>query len=90
MDHNLAIIEVKPIKSVNDSMTNLNNDLDKIIDFIDVAKYQYGIMLIYSNGMDPLNDNILEAFKDRTDEYHNKVFLIWHPGPNLEPEIITY
>jgi hypothetical protein len=90
MDHNLAIIEVKPIKSVNDSITNLNDDLDKIIDFIDIAEYQYGIMLIYSNGMDPLNDNIIKAFKDRTDEYHNKVFLIWHPGPNLESEIITY
>ncbi len=89
MEDNLAIIEVKPIKSVNDSITKLNDDLDKIIDFIEIAEYHYGIMLIYSNGMDILNDTIIKTFKDRTEEYHNKIFLLWHPGPYLEPEIIT-
>ena len=90
MDHNLVIIEVKPIKSVNDSITNLEEDLDKIIDFIETAEYQYGIMLIYSNGSDLLDNSIIDAFKDRTDLYPENVFLVWHPGPNIEPEIIIH
>lgn len=90
MDHNLAIIEVKPIKSVNDSISNLEEDLDKIIDFIETAEYQYGIMLIYSNGSDLLDNNIIDVFKDRTDQYPNKIVLVWHPGPNIDPEIITH
>ncbi len=90
MDYNLAIIEVKPIKSIFDSITNLEDDLDKIIDFIEVGEYHYGIMLIYSNGVDLLNKSIIKAFKNRTFIYPEKILLLWHPGPNLKPEIITH
>ena len=89
MEHNLAIIEVKPIKSVNASLSNLKDDLDKIIDFIKIAEYHYGIMLIYSNGFDEINEKIVEAFKEKTKDYSKKILLIWHPGPNEEPKIIT-
>ncbi len=89
MDHNLAIIEVKPIKSVNDSISNLKDDLDKIIDFIEIAEYRYGIMLIYSNGFDEINDKIVKTFKETAKEHSENVFLMWHPGPNKEPEIIN-
>jgi len=88
MEHNLAIIEVKPIKSVNNSLSKLKDDLDKIIDFIKIAEYRYGIMLIYSNGIDEINGKIVETFKEMTKEYSENVFLIWHSGPNKEPEII--
>jgi len=88
MDYNLAIIEVKPIKSVYESLSNLKDDLDKIIDFIKIAKYRYGIMLIYSNGFDDINDIIVETFKEIPQEFPENIFLIWHPGPYIEPEII--
>ena len=90
MNHNLAIIEVKPIKSIYDSIANLEDDLDKITAFIEVGEYQYGIMLIYSNGIDLLDNSIIDAFKDRTDIYPDKTFLVWHPGPNLKSDIITH
>jgi hypothetical protein len=89
MGYNLAIIEVKPIKSIYTSITNLEDDLDKIIDFIEVGEYHYGIMLIYSNGVDLLNKNIIKVFKERTSSHPEKIFLLWYPRPNLKPEIIS-
>ena len=89
MEHNLVIIEVKPIKSIDDSLSNLKDDLDKIIDFIEIAEYRYGIMLIYSNGFDEINDKIVMVYREMTKKYSEKIFLIWHPGPNKEPEIIN-
>ena len=46
-------------------------------------------MLIYSNGYDLLDDKIVETFREKTKEYTKNIFLIWHPGPNKEPEIIN-
>jgi len=88
MKHNLIIIEVKPIKSITDNLTNLEYDLDKIIDFIELAEYKYGIMLIYSDGNDNLSHEIKETFRQRTNYYSNKIFLVWHPGPNRPLEIL--
>jgi hypothetical protein len=88
MKHNLIIIEVKSIKSISDNLSNLENDLDKIINFIELAEYHYGIMLIYSNGIDNLSRAIKETFRERTNYYTNKIFLVWHSGPNKSPKII--
>ena len=88
MDHNLVIIEVKSIRNIEDKFSNLEKDLGKILDFIEQAEYHYGIMLIYSNGFDRFNNNILETFKEKTKDYSENIFLIWHPGPNIEPEVI--
>jgi len=56
--------------------------------FIEEAEYHYGLMLIYSNGRDKLNDNIIETFKKKIKAYSGKIFLVWHPEPNRDPEII--
>jgi len=88
MEHNLVIIEVKSIKNIKDNISNLEKDVDKIIDFIEEAEYNYGIILIYSNGFDHLTDNIVKAFKKKTEEYSKKIFLLWHPEPEVEPVII--
>ncbi len=88
MEQNLVIIEVKSIKNIKDNISNLEKDLDKIIEFIEEAEYNYGIMLIYSNGFDNLPDNIVETFKEKTEVYSKMIFLLWHPEPKVEPEII--
>jgi len=77
MENNLVIIEVKSIKTIKDNLSNLEKDLDKIIDFIEMAEYNYGIMLIYFNGIDNLNSKIRETFRERTNYYSNKIFLLW-------------
>ncbi len=89
MENNLVIIEVKSVRNIEKNFSNLEKDLGKILDFIRQAKYQYGIMLIYSNGSDRINNNILETFKEKTRDYSEKIFLIWHPGPEIEPIVIN-
>jgi len=90
MENNLVIIEVKPIKSITDNMTNFEKDLEKLSNFIEMAEYQYGIMLVYSNGEDTLNSSITGKFREMMEYYFDKIFLVWHPGPNQEPEIIKF
>ncbi len=90
MENNMVIIEVKPIKSITDSITKFEKDLVKLSNFIEMANYRHGIMLVYSNGEDTFNSKITEKFREMMEYYKNKIFLVWHPGPNQEPEIIKY
>ncbi len=88
MEHNLVIIEVKSIRNIENDFSNLEKDIGKILEFIKQAEYHYGIMLIYSNGFDRINNNIIETFREKIKDYSENIFLIWHPGPKIEPEVI--
>lgn len=85
MDQNLVVMEVKKV----DSKTNeIRSDIKKLKKFLE-KHYHWAIMLIYGDGHSELPENIKYLIKYSSNEYPNKLFFIWHPGPNIEPEIFN-
>lgn len=87
MKGNLVVIEVKP---VNVSISDLNKDLEKLIWLLDKAKYQWAIMLIYSNGVVDLRKRILSCVKHFSGKRMHRILLAWHPGWGKEVEIVSF
>ena len=82
MNHNLVVIEVKPVKS---RMTELRKDLKTLKAFLDEAKYHRAIMLIYGDGKNDLPNKIPDEVKKFPER---RILLVWHQGPGQEPVIV--
>ena len=87
MKRNLVVIEVKPV-TVKDRMSELEKDLKKLKGFIDRAKYQRAIMLIYGADGDDLPANFRIEIKRLRNKYSERILFVHHPGPGKEPVIV--
>ncbi|WP_148266530.1 hypothetical protein [Methanocella arvoryzae] len=81
---NFVIIE---IKTTNNRISKIKDDIIKLLGFINNTSYRYGISLIYGDNldMDSLNSAIAEL------ETHNnmsKIMVIWHDREGCIPRIV--
>ena len=84
MEHNLVVIEVKPI-TVKDRSNELREDLETLKWFLNEAKYYRAVMLIYGN----INGVLPENIKQEIENIRNsKIIVLWHSKPNIKPKII--
>jgi len=81
---NLAVIEVKPIKT---DLRKLEKDLEKLKEFIEEYDYHKGIMLIYGKEA----NGAFERIKNKLMDFDKKdILLLWHKESEEKPEIIKY
>ena len=84
MEHNLVVIEVKPI-TVKDRSNELREDLETLKWFLNEAKYYRAVMLIYGNINGVLPENIKQEIEKISD---SRIIVLWHSEPNKKPKII--
>ena len=92
MASNLAIIEVKPF-SVVKVFSKIVQDLRKLNLFTgDQALYHYGIMHVYSNGIEKGEvEGLIDYFKSYVENFNNKrkILLSLHTSPGSRPFFVT-
>lgn len=84
MEDNLVVMEVKNIDTQNHKIKPIIDDMKKVKNFIEKAKYYRGIMLIYSDGIKDFPDDLKKQIYEDFKEEKEKVFLFWHNGPNKQ------
>jgi len=85
MEHNLAVIEVKPV-TVNGQ--DLEHDLKKLVWLLDHGNYFRTIMLIYGDGKSELPNGIVSRVADFRKKWKNRILLAWHEGSGEKIEIM--
>lgn len=89
MDQNLIVIEVKPYR--NGNIKGMEEDVEKLNGFIKNAGYYRGIMYIFSNeNLREPPDRIKSEMMYLRRNVGNKLLFVWHGGPGLEPNIVTF
>jgi len=83
MDGNLVVIEVKKVETRKQL---LENDLCKLMKFLDDGNYFRGIMLVYGDGYQKLPDWIRDKVLQLQE---SRLALVWHAGPGESPRIIN-
>jgi len=83
MEHNLAVIEVKPSTA---SLDGLKKDIKTLRCFKTKASYHRGIMLIYGDGTDepPVSIEIARKLIGLS-----TILLMWHKGPGARIESLN-
>lgn len=83
IERNLVVIEVKTVQTTKHL---LENDLGKLMKFLDEGNYFRGIMLVYGDGYQKLPDWI----RDKVLQLQvSRLVLVWHSGPGKSPRIIN-
>jgi len=85
MDHNLVVIEVKPV-TVNDD--DLEYDLEKLVWLLTHGYYFRAIMLIYGDGKSQLPDRIKSKVANFRKKWGGHILLAWHKGSGEKIRII--
>ena len=86
MDHNLVVIEVKPV-TVNDD--DLECDLEKLVWLLTHGNYFRAIMLIYGDGKSQLPNRIKSKVANFRKKWEDRILLAWHKGSEEEIRIIV-
>jgi hypothetical protein len=69
MNRNLAVVEVKSLRGAQaNNMDGLGKDLETLQQFVSLARYCRGVMLVYGDGAHELPNRVISKVEEATEQ----------------------